>query len=42
MKLENRTLYFGDNLDILREKFLDESIIERKELEKGKQKSLFD
>jgi len=26
MKLENRTLYFGDNLDILREKFPDESI----------------
>jgi len=26
MKLENRTLYFGDNLDILREKFPSESI----------------
>ncbi len=26
MKLENRTLYFGDNLDILREKFPDESV----------------
>jgi len=26
MKLENRTLYFGDNLDILREKIPDESI----------------